>query len=154
MRTSLVAIALLSQASIAEAAKFAVACTGTGYSEHNLTGTVRKSTTQLPLQIYVIDEEKESVQRALMPRQEFDTICSSEKGAPFVSISPGLILVSGAPDYSETSVECRLELDRKSGKASHLLKMNLGGERYNELRWEMMCEKTSIPVFKPDENKF
>jgi hypothetical protein len=148
------AIALIGHATVSPAARIGIACVGTSFAEHNLTGAVRQSAVPMPKQIYVIDEERKTVERALMPRQEFETVCSSKKGPPFVSISPGLVLVSAAPDFSVNGTECSLELDRQTGKAVYVLKMNFEGGHYDQLRWEMTCEKSSIPVFHPEKNKF
>ena len=154
MRVPVFAIALALQPSVVDAASFAVSCTGTAYADNNLAGTVSKSTDPLPKQVYVIDDDNKTVQRALLPRQQFDQVCSSSKGNPSVDISPGLILVTGAPDFGENSVACSLELDRQTGHALFKLSMTFPGERYNYLRWDMDCEKAPIPVFTPKKNKF
>jgi hypothetical protein len=154
MRVSVFAMALILQPTVAGAANFAVACTGTAYAENNLSGPVSKSTDQLPKQVYVIDEDSKTVRRALFPRQQFDKVCPSSKGDPSVDISPGLILVTGPPDFGENSVTCSLELDRQTGHAVFKLSMTFSGERYNNLRWDMICDKAPVPVFTPKKNKF
>ena len=154
MRGIFLTTALLLQPTVADAANFAVACVGTSYAENNLTGTATQSTDPLPKQIYIIDGDGKTVQRALEPRQQLDDICPSSKAHPSVDISPGLIRVTGAPDFSQNSIECSLELDRQTGKGLFTLKMNFPGNRYNRLRWEMTCEKTSVPAFNTRKNKF
>ena len=154
MRLSALALVLVFHQTVAAAATFAVGCTGTAYADNNLVGAVSRSTDPLPKQVYVIDEEGKTVQRALFQRQQFDKVCPSPKGDPSVDISPGLILVTGVPDFGENSVDCSLELDRQTGHASFKLNMTFPGDRYNRLRWEMVCEKAAVPVFTPSKNKF
>ncbi len=155
MRVQVVVASLvMAHASTADANKFAVACRGTSYSESTMTGDMRRSTDALQTQVYVIDEEKSSVQHALIPRQEFETVCALGKGDPSVSISPGLILVSGAPDFDQESTDCSLELDRKSGKGEQVLKINFADGNYHKLRWVMSCAKSAIPQFDTKNNKF
>jgi hypothetical protein len=153
MRTAILAIATLLQASTAQAERFAVACSGTAHAEQNLAGPAVQSRDVLPQQIYIIDEQKSTVQRALLPRQQFENLCPSETVAS-VDISPGLIRVTSAPDVSENAVDCSFELDRQTGKGLFKLDMSFPGNRYNRLRWDMTCEKTAIPVFDLTKNRF
>ena len=153
MKTAMIAVMLFGGSS-ANATQFAISCKGTAVNKYMVGSLNREKSNPLPEQIYVVDEGSKVVRRALIPRQEYDTVCESKGKAPDVSIAPGLILVTGTPDFSDDYAECRLEIDRKTGKAQHFMRFSLSGDNYTEMTWDMMCKKTAIPDFDTSKNKF
>ncbi|MFZ5747648.1 MAG: hypothetical protein ACOY45_08295 [Pseudomonadota bacterium] len=133
--------------------RFAIACTGTTHTRHTMDGTEHVASGELPRQIYVIAPAANDVQRALVPRKEFEPVCSTEGGMRFVSIAPGLVTAS-SDQGGEPSWTCKFEVDRMTGKGSSLLRGDWANGRFHEMLWEFTCEKTEIPVFDLSRRRF
>jgi hypothetical protein len=134
---------------------FAVECTGISTSTGNTSGRDREVKHDLGKQVYVLDQQKQTVSRALEPRQEFDPVCNIKGDMAFVSFSPGLISAdSNSPFESDPYSTCKFELNRMTGKGSQTLRMEWKGGRFHELKWEFDCAKTAIPVFDLSKRKF
>ncbi|MBX3593857.1 hypothetical protein [Sphingomonas sp.] len=130
----------------------AIACIGAATAKSD-GGSVRKGALQQ--QVFVFDASTETVRRAMMPRQEFEPVCGSEKGLRFVSISPGLVTVSSddAPD-GDPLWTCTFKADRMAGTARYILRGEWKDGRYHEIAWDMQCRKTEVPVFDLAKRKF
>ena len=150
MRLGLVAAALLLP-TMAHAERFAVHCSGTATAVRFENGQTRPMMPPTRTsQIYVINEEAQSVHRALMPRQEFEDLCGRE-GRCFRSFAPGLIQIVHEID-GEPAFRSSLTLYRQDGRANYELEDWSGGQR-TLLRWEMRCRRGEIPVFDPRRNR-
>jgi hypothetical protein len=152
---SAVAAALVSGSGIAEAARFGIECTGVATMEDTVAGKPLTSADDLPLQIYVIDEERNKVQRALVPRQEFETWCSELAGETCdVDISPGLIKVTTSSHEGGVASSSSLSFDRAAGTGEYRLELRWDDGRYHRLFWKMGCRPGKIPAFEHAKNRF
>ena len=143
-----------SLAAPADAARFSIACQGTARSKSNLSGRPRLSIYNMPVQVYVVDEEKSTVQRALPPRQQFEDVCSINHKPAVFSVSPGLVVTVAEGSDGDASVSCSFELDRIEGKAKWIDKMIFSNGRTLEWDWEMICKSAPMPIFDTSKNKF
>jgi hypothetical protein len=137
-----------SSATVAQERRFAIHCRGMSTMADTVTGSLLTSTNDLPKQIYVLDSARNLVEHALEPRQEFESVCDAEKGSRSVSFSKGLISVhSTGTMESGTETVCDFSINRLSGNAELVSRMNFSGGRFHEYRWIMKCEPGVIPSF-------
>jgi len=144
------AAGLLACSSNAQAKPFAIACTGT--AKFTDTGPTQNSVRdyELPKQIYVIDIQAERVQRALVPRQEFEDICFSGGYIDEVDFSPGQIAV-----HSEKAGEtCDFKVNRLTGSGQYFSEHDLRTGGYVRIEFNMTCNPTEVSVFDPSRNRF
>jgi hypothetical protein len=140
---------------VANAARFAVECAGVATMEDTVTEKPITSVDDLPPQTYVIDEERKQVQRALRPRQEFETWCAGAPGEQCsVSISPGLVLVSETSPGDRTTATSTLKLDRITGSGEYRMSLDWNDGRYHRLYWKMTCKPAEVPIFDRSRNRF
>jgi hypothetical protein len=152
MRYRLIVGALLLPTA-AQAERFAIHCEGTATLRIFENGRASPERPPVPTQqIYVIDEEAQTVHRALMPRQEFENLCGTE-GLCFRTFSPGLIRIEHEIDEPGSTLRADLTLDRQSGRADYRLVIAVGQIR-SESHWQMTCERGEIPVFDTRRNRF
>lgn len=153
MKRIILPLLVLAAPAAAQAERFAIACEGTATFTHREgDGAPRRSPVEPMRQVYVIDEEAETVHRALEPRQEFEDLCIGS-GLCFRSFSPGLILVDTELDEPDGFAMTQLMIDRRTGAATYEMDLRFG-RRETQTRWEMQCERTEIPVFDTSRNRF
>jgi hypothetical protein len=133
---------------------FAIKCVGTAKSSDKYVRNGEVRTTNLGEQVYVIRVKERVVYRALFPRQEFDPVCGSGGKDSPAYISPGLITLSDTESEDGFTTTCSMEIDRKSGNAKHVLKLEKLNGWFNQQEWDMTCMPTDIPVFDTSGNKF
>ncbi|MCA1749312.1 MAG: hypothetical protein LC634_07190 [Sphingomonadales bacterium] len=151
---STVAVAALPTQAIA-ADRFAIACLGTAQVIDTVTESRIVRNYDVPRQTYVVDEEAETVKRALLPRQEFEDVCSDDQGSSYVSLSPGLIQANSRGAFDEIPFPtCEFRVDRMSGEAEYQLRLDFFDGRSHEFTWSMTCEPTKIPTFDLREQRF
>lgn len=147
----LVAAALLVPTAV-HAERFAIHCQGEATFTFSMNGRTSPPRPPEPTrQIYVIDEEAQTVHRALMPRQEFEDMCGTQ-GRCFRTFSPGMIRIEQEIDGPVT-MRSRLTLDRQSGHADFEMDVDDSRTR-SEARWGMECVRGEIPVFDRSRNRF
>jgi hypothetical protein len=144
------AILLGSSAAGATASRFAIGCTGKAVFTDNVSGKPSERKYALPKQIYVFDEAAKTVSAALIPRQQFDTVCFRGGYIDITEFSPGLISVTS----EAKGRRCDFTVDRKTGKAEYFSHDDLPNGRYTEMTWTMACTKAEIPVFDTSGNRF
>jgi hypothetical protein len=143
---------LLAVANAPAAERFAVVCEGTANFVHS--GLAPKS---MPTgkQVYVIDTKQHRLTLALEPRQEFDPICGADGVSSKADISSGIITAWHFNRSDDGTTEtCSFELDRKNGHATYELSIESPDGAINGFKWPMDCERTEIPVFNTNGNKF
>jgi hypothetical protein len=151
-RIGLVTSISLTASTIAPAATFAVSCAGRSSMRDTTTPKLIEFNNALGKQIYVVNEERQTITRALEPRQELDPVCGQKA---ILSFSPGLITAESTKVDDDFNSHCEFSLDRKTGAAIWSLDLALlSGKGHNISRWTMQCEKTAVPVFDTKKNKF
>ena len=153
VRTALLTCLALSS-TVANAEMFAISCTGTSTWEDTVTGQKIGKTNTLPEQIYIIDTDANKVRHVLKAMQEIEDTCSVIERDCHVDISQGLIKVWGSQPDGDTDTSVALDIDRADGKATYDLKLAYPDGRYHDARWDMVCQKTAIPIFDKSKNKF
>ena len=71
----------LAVATPAYAKRFAIRCTGTAVRTWSFEGGKESSSQSKVDDLYVIDEEAKTLQRALFPREEYDKLCGEASDA-------------------------------------------------------------------------
>jgi len=152
MFSKILIIASLTLAGAAEPATqpFAIQCTGTARFTNDVSGERRTRNYDVPRQVYVIDEANQRVQRAMEPRQQFEDVCGRGDIVDSRSFSPGLINVR----TESAGWMCDFTVRRATGEAEFFMFQHLPGGRFNEMKLDMTCSPTEIPVFDPSRNRF
>lgn len=145
---------MLAVPSMASAEKIAVACSGSSTWSDTITGQLLEKTRPLPQQFYVIDTDAKRVTHALVSMQEFEDVCDVTKTDCKVTISQGLIDVTGHEPGKGVTTNNTLKIDRKTGVAVRDLGMEYDNGRYHRSHWDMTCERAQMPVFDKAKNKF
>jgi hypothetical protein len=140
----------LSEPAFATVAPFAIACTGIADRSYSVGGRSSTGSSDLPRQVYVLDEQAQRVQRAMEPRQQFEDVCSTDGAAARVDFSPGQVT---AHSEAIDSV-CDFKVDRRTGAAEFFWRLDLPGGDFHEMEWNMTCAPTQIPVFDTSRNRF
>jgi len=135
--------------SSAQAAPFAIACTGKARFSQPVEGKPIERFYDLPTQIYVFDEVTKRVQSALIPRQEFEDVCFRGGYIDSTLFTPGLISVRS----EKRGATCDFTVDRASGKGEYASYSDLPGGGLSTIDFEMTCDRTQVPVFDPSRNK-
>jgi hypothetical protein len=151
---SIAAMAALALATPADAKRFAIECTGTRVTTWSTDGG-RESRHQLKVRdVYVIDEEAGTLQRAMFPRQEFDELCWGSLRCELMT-SPGLIRYTMRGVEHEHRIDYRYEFDRKSGAAKIIQSNDSVDGRFPGKSVETLtCSPVAIPTFDTSKNKF
>ena len=130
--------------------RFAIGCTGKAVFTDNVSGKHTERKYALPKQIYVFDEAAKTVSRALIPRQEFDTLCFRGGYIDSITFSPGLISLTS----EAKGRRCDFTVDRKTGKAEYFSHDDFPNGQYTEMTWTMACTTAEVPVFDASRNRF
>jgi hypothetical protein len=152
MFSKILIIAALAVAGAAEPATqpFAIQCTGTARFTSDVSGERRTRNYDVPRQVYVIDEARQRVQRAMEPRQEFEDVCGRGAIVDSRDFSPGLINVR----TESAGAMCDFSVNRVTGEAEFFSVQELPGGRFGEMEWNMTCSPTEIPLFDRSRNRF
>ena len=134
----------------AQAAPFAIACTGKARFSQPVKGKPVERSYALPTQIYVFDEATKRVQHALTPRQQFEDVCFRGGYIDSTTFTPGLISVRS----EKKGAMCDFNVDRASGKGEYASYNDLPSGGVSTIDFEMTCDRTDVPVFNPTKNKF
>jgi hypothetical protein len=149
-RPLLLALLLLAAAQPVAAGPFAIRCTGSAEFRDKISGERTTRRPELPAQIYVVDEGNRRVQRALVPRQEFEDVCGRGTEQDVRDFSPGLIMVRTL----SSDRMCDFRVNRATGEAEYFSHQDLPAGDYNQMEWRMTCSPTQIPVFDRSRNRF
>ncbi|MBA3512676.1 hypothetical protein [Sphingomonas sp.] len=134
----------------AQAESFAIACKGTAQFMDTIQGKPVKRSYDLPRQIYVFDESAKRVQRAMIPRQQFEDVCFRGGYIDNIIFSPGLISVRS----ERAGAMCDFKVDRASGKAEFVHHSDLPAGGLSSIEFQMTCDPADLPVFDKSRNKF
>jgi len=149
-RPLLLALLLVGAAQPVATGPFAIRCTGTAEFRYKISGQRSSRRPDLPDQIYVVDEAARSVQRALVPRQEFEDVCRHGTQQDNRDFSPGQIMVRTL----SSDRMCAFTVSRVTGEAEYFSHQDLPGGDYDQTEWRMTCSPTQIPVFDRSRNRF
>lgn len=150
----LAATVALAVATPAYAKRFAIRCTGTAVRTWSYEGGKESSSQSKVDDLYVVDEEAKTLQRALFPRQEYDKLCWGSLRCEFMT-SPGLIRYTMQGVEYEHRIDYEYEFDRKSGAGKVIRSNDSVDGRFPEKSVETLtCSPTAIPVFDTSKNKF
>ena len=146
----ILALPLVGAAQPVPTGPFAIRCTGTAEFRNKISGERTTRRSELPAQIYIMDEGGRHVQRALMPRQEFEEVCGHGTEQDNRDFSPGLIMVRTL----SSDRMCAFTVNRMTGEAEYFSHLDLPGGDYDQMEWRMTCSPTQIPVFDRSRNRF
>jgi hypothetical protein len=146
----IVALLLVGAAPPAVAGPFAIRCTGTAEFRDKVAGERTSRRIELPVQTYVMDEGNRRVQRALVPRQEFEDVCGQGTEQDHRDFSAGSIMVRTL----SSDRMCAFTVNRVTGEAEYFSHQDLPGGDYNQMEWRMTCSPAQIPVFDRTRNRF
>ena len=144
-------LVLLTAANAPVVEPYAVVCEGTANFFHNGIAPKRMPTGK---QVFVIDIPHRRVTIALEPRQIFAPVCVADGIATKANISPRIITVRQfSRSFEGNSETCSFELDRRNGNAKYELSLE-NQNRKDGFKWFMNCQRTMVPVFNTNGNKF
>jgi hypothetical protein len=148
----LIAVAMLGActAQPTHANPFAIECTGTAQMRDKIGDERSVRNYPLPAQTYVFDEGAKRVQKALIPRQQFEDVCFRGGYIDSVTFTPGLIIVHS----EKRDGLCDFKVNRKTGEGEYFSRADFSPDRYSEIQFKMTCSPTKIPVFDFSKNKF
>jgi hypothetical protein len=148
------AVAALALAPPAYAKRFAIKCTGIRVNTWSIDGG-SESRHQLKVDdVYVVDEEAGTLQRAMFERQEFDNLCWGSLRCELMT-SPGLIRYTMQGIEHEHRIDYQYEFDRKSGGAKIIQSSDSVDGRFPGKSVETLtCEPVAIPTCDTSKNKF
>lgn len=146
MTKHLLALAALIAPATAQAETFAIACEGLATLQMSQGGRWYPEEPPTPTrQIYVIDEEAQTVRRALVPLRQLDDHCPGSLRC-FARFAPESIRIEHESVESELSFRSTLELDRRSWRADYRMDIESAAMRTRS-HWAMTCRRTEIPAF-------
>lgn len=146
MTRRLLALAALIVPAAAQAETFAIACDGTATLRMSQGGRFLPEEPPVPTrQIYVIDEEAQTVRRALLPLQQLDDHCPGQLRC-FARFAPESIRVAHESVGGDPTFRSILELDRRSWRADYRMDIASAAMR-TQSHWAMTCRRTEIPAF-------
>lgn len=140
-------IALLGIGTTAEAAKFAVRCSGTDFMDDNTSGALVSTKYALDGQVYVIDEDARQVLRAVDARKQLVDLCDVTKPSCEIKDASDYLETRGVAQKDGYTAAISFEYNKETGTALHEVNMDYDDGRYVHIRWQMNCQKAPIPTF-------
>lgn len=131
-------------------AGFAIECVGKATFAGNPNNDSAGRNYDLPSQIYVLNKKAKTVQRALVPRQEYEEVCFTDGYIDAREFSPGLISLTS----EKKGARCEFIVDRKSGKGEYFSAEDLPNGSTSKIEFKMICKPTNMPNFNTSENRF
>lgn len=142
----LLALAALLVPAAAQAETFAIACEGLATFRMTQGGRPLPERPPTPTrQIYVIDEEAQTVRRALIPLRRLEDHCPGAMRC-FARFAPESIRVAHESVEPDPPFRSRLEIDRRRWRADYWMEVGPAAMR-TQSHWGMTCRRTAIPAF-------